>query len=125
MKIVDIAFVCYAVNGLKAGQAFYEGVLGLRPTATHYMTPDHDHGMVEYDVGGATLAIGSGAPMFRPGGSNVAAALEVEDFPAAMRRIAESNVKVTMPATETPVCWMALIEDPDGNPLMIHRRKSR
>ena len=54
-----------------------------------------------------------------------AAALEVEDFPAAMARIAEHKVKVTMPATETPVCWMALIEDPDGNPVMIHRRKNR
>jgi predicted enzyme related to lactoylglutathione lyase len=125
MKVIDIAFVCYAVKGLKAGQAFYEGVLGLRPTATYYMSPDQDQGLVEYDVGGGTFSIGSGAPMFKPGGNNVAAALEVEDFAEAMRRVAEHKVKVTLPATETPVCWMALVEDPDGNPIMIHRRKSR
>ena len=125
MKVIDIAFVCYAVKGLKAGQAFYEGVLGLKPTATYYMTPDNDQGMVEYGVGGGTFAIGAGAPMFKPGGSNVAAALEVEDFPEAMRRVAEHRVKVTLKETETPVCWMALIEDPDGNPIMIHCRKNR
>lgn len=125
MKITDIAFVCYAVKGLKSGQAFYEGVLGLKPTKTYYMAPDQEQGMVEYDIGGGTLAIGCGAPMFRPGGSNVTAALEVEDFAAAMRRISEQSVKVLMAATETPVCWMALIEDPDGNPIMIHRRKGR
>ena len=125
MKIIDIAFVCYAVKGLKAGQAFYEGVLGLKPTKTYYMGPDQDQGMVEYDIGGGTLAIGCGAPMFKPGGNNVTAALEVEDFEAAMRRISERSVKVLMAATETPVCWMALIEDPDGNPIMIHRRKGR
>jgi len=125
VKIIDIAFVCYAVKGLKAGQAFYEGVLGLKPTKTYYMGPDQDQGMVEYDIGGGTLAIGCGAPMFKPGGNNVTAALEVEDFEAAMRRISERSVKVLMAATETPVCWMALIEDPDGNPIMIHRRKGR
>lgn len=125
MKIIDIAFVCYAVKGLKSGQAFYEGVLGLKPTKTYYMSPDQEQGMVEYDLGGGTFSIGCGAPMFKPGGNNVAVALKVEDFPAAMRRISERNVRVLMEAAETPVCWMALIEDPDGNPVMLHRRKSR
>jgi predicted enzyme related to lactoylglutathione lyase len=123
MKIIDIAFVCYAVKGLRSGQAFYEGVLGLKPTKTYYMSPDNEKGMVEYDIGGGTFAIGCGAPMFKPGGNNVAVALEVEDFGAAMKRLAEPGVKITLGATETPVCWMALIEDPDGNPIMIHKRK--
>jgi predicted enzyme related to lactoylglutathione lyase len=61
--------------------------------------------------------------MFKPGGNNVAVALEVDDFDAAMKRLAERKVKFAMEATETPVCRMALIEDPDGNPIMIHRRK--
>jgi predicted enzyme related to lactoylglutathione lyase len=125
MKVIDIAFVVYAVKGLKAGQAFYEGVLGLKPTATYYTAPDKDQGLVEYEIGGGTLSIGCGTPMFKPGGNNAAAGLEVEDFPEAMKRIAEHKVKVTLAATETPVCWMALIEDPDGNPIMIHRRKAR
>jgi predicted enzyme related to lactoylglutathione lyase len=125
MKIIDIAFVCYAVKGLKSAQAFYEGVLGLKPTSTYYMTPDQDQGMVEYDVGGGTFSIGCGSPMFKPGGNNVAAALEVEDFEEAVRRLAEKGVKVVMPAMETRVCWMTLIEDPDGNPIMLHRRKNR
>jgi predicted enzyme related to lactoylglutathione lyase len=125
MKIIDIAFVCYAVKGLKSAQAFYEGVLGLKPTTTYYMSPDQEKGLVEYDLGGGTFSIGCGAPMFKPGGNNVAVALEVEDFPAAMQRVSERQVKVLMEATEQPGCSMALIEDPDGNPIMFHRRKNR
>ena len=124
MKITDIAFVCYAVSGLRAAQAFYEGVLCLKPTSTYYLSPDKDQGMVEYDLGNGTFSIGCGAPMFKPGGNNVAAALEVADFAEAMDRVAEHKVKVVMPSTETPVCWMSLIEDPDGNPLMLHKRKA-
>jgi predicted enzyme related to lactoylglutathione lyase len=28
-----------------------------------------------------------------------------------------------MEKTETPVCWMAQFRDPDGNKLVIHKRK--
>lgn len=122
MKISEIAFVCYAVSGLKKARPFYEETLGLTPTKT-YIGPDADMGMVEYDLGGSTFAIGCGAPMFKPGGNNVAVALEVDDFPAAVQRLKDKNVKITMEPMENPQCSMALIEDPDGNPIMIHRRK--
>lgn len=122
MKVNEIAFVCYAVSSLKRARPFYEEILGLAATKV-YGEPDGDMGMVEYDLGGSTLAIGCGAPMFKPGGNNVAVALEVDDFPAAERRLREQNVKITMEPMENPLCFMVLIEDPDGNPLMIHRRK--
>ncbi|HEX3729633.1 MAG TPA: VOC family protein [Opitutaceae bacterium] len=125
MKVKDIAFVIYAVSGLKQARPFYEETLGLKPTKT-YVAPDGDMGMVEYDVGPATIAIGCGAPAFQPGKggtSNVVAALEVEDFPAAVARLKEKGAKFRMEPMEHPSCHMALIEDPDGNPIMIHRRK--
>jgi catechol 2,3-dioxygenase-like lactoylglutathione lyase family enzyme len=122
MKITEIAFVCYAVSGLKKARPFYEGVLGLKPTK-EYVAPDGDMGMVEYDLGGSTIAIGCGAPMFKPGGNNVAVALEVEDFAAAVQRLKEHKVKFLLEPIENRPCHMALIEDLDGNPIMIHRRK--
>ncbi|HVW20466.1 MAG TPA: VOC family protein [Opitutaceae bacterium] len=123
MKVRDIAFVVYAVSGLKRARPFYEETLGLRPAKT-YVAPDGEMGMIEYDVGPATLAIGCGAPAFQPGtGSNVVAALEVEDFDAAVARLKEKGAKFRMEPMEHPPCHMALIEDPDGNPIMIHRRK--
>src|ERR1700679_748837 len=114
MKITEIAFVCLAVGGLKKGRPFYEQILGLAATK-EYVAPDGDMGMVEYDLGGSTLAIGCGAPMFKPGGNNVAVALEVDDFPAAVQRLKEHGVKFSMEPMENPPCSMALIEDPDGN----------
>jgi predicted enzyme related to lactoylglutathione lyase len=122
MKITEIAFVCYAVSGLIKARPFYEDILGLKATK-EYAAPGGDMGMVEYDLGGSTFAIGCGAPMFKPGGNNVAVALEVDDFPAAVQRLKERNVKFSMEPGEHPLCSMALIEDLDGNPIMIHRRK--
>jgi predicted enzyme related to lactoylglutathione lyase len=52
-----------------------------------------------------------------------AVALEVDDFPAAVQRMRDRNVKITREAAENQLCFMVLIEDPDGNPIMIHRRK--
>ena len=123
MKVKDIAFVCYAVSSLKKARPFYEETLGLKATKT-FVAPDGDMGMIEYDVGPATIAIGCGAPAFQPGGgSNVVAALEVEDFGAAVARLKEKGAKFRLEPMEHPPCQMALIEDPDGNPIMIHRRK--
>jgi predicted enzyme related to lactoylglutathione lyase len=122
MKITEIAFVCYAVGGLKKARPFYEDTLGLTPTK-FYGPPDDDTGLIEYDLGGSTFAIGCGAPMFKPGGNNVVVALEVDDFPGAVERMRERKVKIVGEPHDNPLCHMVLIEDPDGNPIMIHRRK--
>ena len=122
MKITEIAFVCYAVSGLKSARPFYEGILGLKPTL-EYVGPDGDMGMVEYDLGGGTFAIGCGAPMFKPGGNKVAVALEVDDFAAAVKHLREHAVKFLMEPMDNRPCQMALIADPDGNPIMMHKRK--
>ena len=50
MKFTEIAFVCYAVSGLKKAHPFYEEVLGLKATK-EYAGPDSDVGLVEYDLG--------------------------------------------------------------------------
>ena len=47
----------------------------------------------------------------------------MEDFTAAIDRLKERGAKFRLEPTEHPPCYMALIEDPDGNPIMIHRRK--
>ena len=33
------------------------------------------------------------------------------------------GVKFDMDKTESPVCWMAQFRDPDGNKLVVHKRK--
>ncbi len=43
----------------------------------------------------------------------------------AYAKLKERGVKFDMEKTETPVCWMAQFRDPDGNKLVIHKRKEK
>ena len=65
----------------------------------------------------------NGAPDWKPsaGGS---VGLEVDDFDAAINRLRTTGCTFRLEPMETPVCHMAVVFDPDGNSLMIHRRKA-
>jgi len=123
MKVLEFAFVCYAVKSLKVSQPFYEGALKLKCTNA-WVAEGGETGFVEYEIGSGTLALGAGSDAFQPGGgTNVTASLEVEDFAAAVEHLKTFGAKFKMEPHETPVCHMMLIEDPDGNQIMIHQRK--
>jgi len=120
MKVIEIAFTGYPVTDLKRARAFYEGTLGLTPS---HVFGDDTTAWIEYDIGPGTLSIGNGAPDWKPSRGGGCAGLEVADFAAAVQRLKEAGVKIDM-QFDTPVCHMALIADPDGNSLMIHKRKA-
>ena len=120
MKAIEIAFTVLPVSDLKVARSFYEEVLNLKATSVF---EKDGMGMIEYDIGPGTLAIGSGAPLFKPTKDGGAIALEVEDFEKAMANLKSQGVNVVMDAFETPVCFMATIADPDGNYIIIHKRK--
>ena len=123
LRITDIAFSCYAVTDFARVRAFYEGVLGLKPT----MQVGEAGGMqwAEYDIGSGTLSIGSAPGMFKPSPDGCSVALEVEDFDAAIAQLKQHNVKFRLEPMDTPVCRMARVFDPDGNTLCIHKRKAK
>ena len=120
MKILEIAFTVLPVTSLSKARHFYEKVIGLNATQVF---EKGDMGFVEYDIGHGTLAIGCGAPLFKPSKDGGAIALEVDDFPSAIASLRSSGCPFAMEPSETPVCHMAVIADPDGNFLMIHKRK--
>lgn len=122
MKATEIAFVCYAVTDLKRARTFYETVLGLKPALAW---ESDTTGFIEYEMGPHTLAIGSGAEQFKPGKQGATVALEVEDFDEAIASIRSKNVPIVMEPYETPVCFMTLVQDPDGNQIMLHKRKQK
>jgi predicted enzyme related to lactoylglutathione lyase len=122
MKVTEIAFTVYPVTDLKRARQFYEATLGLKEAR---FFGDEKQGWVEYDIGPGTLAIGIGAPEWKPSRGGGCVALEVEDFDGAIHRLRESKCNFTLEPMETPVCHMAAISDPDGNSVMIHRRKAR
>jgi predicted enzyme related to lactoylglutathione lyase len=79
---------------------------------------------VEYDIGPGTLGIGNATPDWEPSPGGGSAGLEVDDFEAAIARLRSSGCVFRLEPLETPICHMAVVSDPDGNSVTIHRRKS-
>ena len=117
MKIKKIAFVGIPVTDMERARAFYEDVLGLQPHPE--MTGQH---WTEYSIGDGTLAIACVGEQWKPSNEGTSAALEVENLEEAIARFEER--KIAYDKVDSPVCRMAIIEDPDGNKLIIHKLKS-
>ena len=119
MKIVEFAFVIYPSTDLARSRAFYEGVLGLTP-ATSVDIPEGF--WLEYEIGPYTLAIGK-EPFLKPSPDGPHVALEVDDFDETIERLRRHNVTFALEPVEAPTCRAAIVIDPDGNKLGIHKRK--
>jgi predicted enzyme related to lactoylglutathione lyase len=122
LTVTEIAFSCYAVNDMARARKFYEEVLGLKPATVH----DSEHGQwVEYEFGPHCLSLGCAPGMFKPSPDGCSVALEVEQFDDAVAQLKRHNVKFRIEPMATPVCSMAMIFDPDGNTICIHKRKAK
>ncbi len=64
------------------------------------------------------------AKEWKPSADGPSVALEMENFEQAIQELKSHHVPVLIEPFETPVCHMAVIADPDGNGLIIHKRKS-
>lgn len=115
----EIAFVAYPVTNMARARKFYEGVLGLKPTGL----VKRGAKWVEYEIGSGTLAIGS-SDQWLPSNDGPCAALEVEDFEAAVAIIRKNKVSIAMGPLDFPSCQMVAVRDPDSNKITLHRRKS-
>ncbi len=102
----EVAFIAIAVSDKERARKFYQETLELTPTRTQM-----DGAWVEYDLGPATIGVGC-HPAWKPSRDGTTVAFEVE-----------RGVTFDIEKTETPVCWMAQFRDPDGNKLVIHKRK--
>lgn len=115
--IKDFAFVGVPVTDLARAREFYENVLGLKPSSD--ISPKN----VEYDVGPGTLMIADYGETWRPASGGTLAAFEVSDVDEMTQRVKASGATVVMEPMDSPVCRFSMIQDPDGNALMIHKRK--
>lgn len=118
--IKEIAFVCYAVKNIKKARNFYEKILDLKASS---VWEGKGMGFVEYWIGPHTLALGQGSDNFKPGLTGATVALEVDNFEKTIKRLKDKKVKFKMKPYETSGCHMAIIKDPDGNQVMIHKKK--
>jgi len=118
MKVTEIAFTGAPVTDMKRARAFYEGVLGFKPTM------ESAGGMwIEYDFGNGTFGIGCFGDVWKPSSDGTCIAFEVENVDEEISRLKAKGVKVTLEPGDTPVCRFASITDPDGNRILIHKRK--
>jgi predicted enzyme related to lactoylglutathione lyase len=124
INITEIAFVAYPVSNINRARDFYERLLGLTPGEF-----DRElEGMpgkywIEYEVGNVAFAISNA---WEPSGkSGPSVAFEVENLEDAISHLKKAGVSFFAENIETPVCSFALITDPDGNGITIHKRKAR
>ena len=118
MKINGLAFVGTPVTDMKRARSFYEDVLGLKVS-------DEMMGgrWVEYSLGNNTLAVASVGPDWLPSAQGTGAALEVDNFDNAIKWLKDRKVPFSTEPFESPCCRMAIIKDPDGNQIVIHKLK--
>jgi predicted enzyme related to lactoylglutathione lyase len=115
--IKEVAFVAIAVSDQERARKFYHETLELKPGTTAM-----EGAWVEYDLGSVTIGVGR-HPMWQPSRDGTSVAFEVDDFEATYEKLKQRGVIFDIDKTETPVCWMAQFRDPDGNKLLIHKRK--
>jgi len=118
MKINKFAFVGIPVTDVRRARNFYEQVLRL-PVSVEMMGGK----WIEYIVGDHTLAIGNVGEQWKPSDQGTSAALEVENFDEAIKQLRNEGVPFAAEPFETPCCHMAVVQDPDGNKLIIHKLK--
>jgi predicted enzyme related to lactoylglutathione lyase len=118
MGIKEIGFVAIPVTDIKRARSFYEEVLGLK--VSEEMMSGR---WIEYAVGDDTLAIANVGEQWTPSDQGTGAALEVEDFDVAIQRLKDRYARFAAEPFETPCCHMAVVQDPNGNKLIIHKLK--
>ena len=97
---------------------FYRDLLGI-PLARLIL----EESWAEFEINPGTLILGHGDSFISPGGGMVA--LAVDDAEAAVEELKQAGIQVYWPLEETPVCYLAIVEDPDGNRVIIHQRKDK
>ncbi|SRR5581483_4796383 len=113
----SIAFFVYPVTDLPRARKFYEETLGLK------MAMNFQDMWVEYELGDGTLALTNVDMGHKPGAKGGAVAFEVDDYDKTIADLKAKKANFVMDTYETPVCHFACVADPDGNQVMIHKRK--
>ena len=117
MHVRAVDFYYYQVSDMERAIAFYGGTLGF-PLAKR----EGPH-WTEFEIGTATLVLAVSPPEHsRPPGSGTVA-LAVDDVAAAVAELRAQGVPILVELWETPVCWNAVIVDPDDNRIWLHQRK--
>jgi predicted enzyme related to lactoylglutathione lyase len=98
--------------------AFYRDVLGLELQS---LAPDESGGEFEL-ADGSTFGLWVGSDDVMPFQPSNGVLFAVDDLEAAVSALEARGISV-ITRLETPVCFMALINDSEGNVVTLHKRK--
>ena len=114
--ITSIAFTAFSVTNMARSKEFYENVLGLK------IGHNFKDKWVEYSLANSTFAITTTDIGHRPGAKGAVIAFEVKNLDSFVKTLKDKSVTFIAEPFPTPVCRMAVIQDPDGNEITIHQR---
>lgn len=114
--ITEIAFFVYPVSDMARARRFYEEALNLK------VESNFGDEWIEYGIGDGTFAITTMDLEHKPGVRGGVIAFEVLDLDMTLNRFKELDVPFVREVFATPVCRMAIVADPDGNHIIIHKR---
>ena len=118
-NVTGIDMSGYMVKDAARAIAFYREALGFEPARIY----PNNRG-AEYDLpDGSTFGLWGGgenaAMPFQPSNGIL---FGVDDFDRAVASLKERNIPIAM-ELDLPVCRMAMIADPEGNLVVLHKRK--
>lgn len=117
--ITGVDFVCIPTTDHDRAAEFYGETLGLPMVKRWGEMP-----ATEFQAGNLTIAVmdptAFGQPKPTPNSS--ALAFQVDDVEAARAELEAKGVEFTDDTLDSGVCHMGFFSDPDGNPLMLHKR---
>jgi predicted enzyme related to lactoylglutathione lyase len=116
--ITSIAFYCYPVSDVPGARRFYEDILGLK------LASNFRDEWLEYELGEGTFAITTMDMTHVAGAKGGVIAFEVDHLDKTIAELKEKSVKFVLETTATSVCRFAVIVDPDGNEIIIHKRNA-
>jgi predicted enzyme related to lactoylglutathione lyase len=101
-------------------EGFWRDMLGLEIEVPRGKPGTRANGYMELDAGGVAIGLVV-MPETQPNGI---VALAVDDVGQAVEELRGKGVTIAMETIESPVCWMAVVADPDGNQVLLHQRKN-
>ena len=115
--VTGVDIIAYLTKDPSRSIAFYRDVLGMTPTEVE------DRG-AEFELGDGTT-FGVWQPDDVEGSVPGATVMfAVADIAAAVAEFRKRGAQISDPS-ETGVCFMAFGADPDGNPFIVHQRKTK
>lgn len=116
MRVRAIDLVVTNVSNLQEAKTFYQEILGIDSEVL-----SESETWIEFDTKPVAFALGVPPSNWKQP-PVTALALSVDDVHAAVEELRAQGVQVIMEARETPVCTLAYVLDPDGNPIFLHHR---